>query len=166
MTEEIPLIDQEYVLEKFQGKGGWTFARIPEIAPSKNTPFGWVRVRGAIDDFEIKNYNLQPMGNGTLFLPVKAEIRKKIDKKEGDYVHVVLFADNFPTDIPEELKLCLMDEPNVYETFLSFTNGEQKTCIEWIYAAKTDQTKVERIAKTIDKIIAGSILADKNVRKS
>jgi hypothetical protein len=153
MIELIPLVDKEYLLEKFQGKGGWTFARIPEIPQTKNTPFGWVRVRGTIDNFEIKNYNLQPMGNGNLFLPVKAEIRKKINKKEGDRVHIVLFADNLPTEIPEELKVCFMDEPNVYEAFSNYTNGEQKTIIEWIYSAKTDATKVDRIVKTIDKII-------------
>jgi hypothetical protein len=164
MTEQIPLVDKEYLLEKFQGKGGWTFARIPEIAQNKNTPFGWVRVRGTIGHFEIKNYNLQPMGNGNLFLPVKAEIRKKLNKKERDYVHIILFADNFPTDIPEELKLCLIDEPNAYETFLNYTYAEQKTIIEWIYSAKTDATKVERIAKTIDKI-AGNVLTDKNVTR-
>lgn len=163
MTELIPLVDKEFLLEKFQGKGGWTFARIPEILQSKNAPFGWVRVRGAIDNFEIKNYNLQPMGNGNLFLPVKAEIRKKINKKEGDYVHIILYADNFPTEIPDELKLCLMDEPNAYQTFLSYTNGEQKTFIEWIYSAKTDTTKIERIAKMIDKIITGNNLNDKKI---
>ena len=162
MTEQIPLLDKEYLLEKFQGKGGWTFARIPEILKNKNTPFGWVRVRGTIDNFEIKNYNLQSMGNGNLFLPIKAEIRKKIDKKEGDYVHIVLYADNFPTEILEELKLCFMDEPSAYETFLSYTNGEQKTFIEWIYSAKTDKKKVERIVKTIDKIVNGNKLTDKN----
>jgi hypothetical protein len=153
MKKQLPLVNKEYLLEKFPGKGGWTFAKIPEIMQNKNTPFGWVRVRGRIDHFEIKNYNLQPMGDGSLFLPVKAEIRKKINKKEGDYVHIILFTDNLPTEIPEELKLCLMDEPMVYETFLNYSNGEQKTIIEWIYSAKTDITKVERIAKTIDKII-------------
>lgn len=156
MLDLIPLVDKKYLLEKFQGKGGWTFVRIPEIMQNPNTPFGWVRVRGTIDDFEISNYNLQPMGNGILFLPVKAEIRKNINKKEGDFVHITLFANNLPTEIPEELKLCLMDEPNAYETFLSYTTSEQKTFIQWIYAAKTDTIKVERIAKTIDKIVSGN----------
>ncbi len=165
MIEEIPLVNKKYLLEKFQGKGGWTFARIPEIKQNRNAPFGWVRVRGTIDNFEIKNYNLQPMGNGNLFLPVKAEIRKKTGKKEGDFVHIVLYADNLPTEIPEEFKLCLMDEPTVYEAFLAYTNGEQKTFIDWIYSAKTDATKVERIAKTIDKIIAGNKLTDKNASR-
>ena len=165
MIEQIPLVDKEYLLEKFQGKGGWTFARIPEILQNKNTPFGWIRVRGTIDNFEIRNYNLQPMGNGNLFLPIKAKIRKEIKKKEGDFVRIILFADNFPTEIPEELKLCLMDEANAYETFLSYTNGEQKTFIEWIYSAKTDKKKVERIAKTIDKIVYGNKLTDKNASR-
>ena len=153
MTVQIPLVDNDYLLEKFQGKGGWTFVKISEIAQSKNTPFGWVRIRGTIDNFEIKNCNLQSMGNGILFLPVRAQIIKSLNKKEGDYVRVVLFADNFPTETAEELKLCLLDEPNAYETFLSYTNGERKTIIEWIYSAKTDTTKVKRIVQTINKII-------------
>ena len=155
MAQQIPLVNKEYLLEKFQGKGGWTFAKIPEIMQNKNAPFGWVRVQGTIDKYEIKNYNLQPIGHGNLFLPVKAEIRKKINKKAGDFVHIILYADNSPSAIPEEFKLCLLDEPNAYETFLSYTNGEQKTCIEWIYSAKTDTTKAERIVKVIDRIVKG-----------
>lgn len=155
MTTEKPLVDKEYVLEKFPGKGGWTFAQIPEILQDKHSPFGWVRVRGTIDNYKIKNYHLMPMGNGKLFLPVKADIRKKIKKQAGDSVRVTLFADNLPTDIPEELKLCLQDEPNVYERFLTYSNGEQKAFIEWIYSAKTDNTKIDRIRKTIDKIVQG-----------
>lgn len=152
MTDQIPLVDKEYLLEKFQGKGGWTFARIPEIPQNRNTPFGWVRVRGTVDSFDIRNYNLQPMGDSCLFLPVKAEIRRAINKREGDYVHITLFADNSPPEIPEEFKLCLLDEPNAYEAFLNYTNGEQKTIIEWVYSAKTDTIKVERITKAIAKI--------------
>lgn len=40
------------------------------------------------------------MGNGKLFLPVKAEIRKKIKKAEGDKVHVILYPDNEPLEVP------------------------------------------------------------------
>lgn len=152
MRKEKPLTDKKYLLEKFPGKGGWTFARIPEILQNEHSRFGWVRVRGTIDHFEIKNFNLQPMGNGKLFLPIKAEIRKKIQKKEGDFVHITLYADNLPTEIPEELKLCLLDKPNAFETFLRYTNGEQKAIIEWIYSARTEKTKVKRIASTVDRL--------------
>src|SRR5690606_11351229 len=92
-----PLVDKKYKLEKYPGKGGWTFARIPEVMQDKNKPFGWVKVRGTIDGYEIKKYNLAPMGDGKLFLPVRAEIRKKINKKEGDIVHVILYLSRWPT---------------------------------------------------------------------
>jgi hypothetical protein len=147
-----PLVNKTYLLEKFQGKGGWTFAQIPEILPDKNAPFGWVRVRGSIDGFEIKGYHLMPMGNGKLFLPVKAEIRKKIKKQAGDSVHVILFEDNFPTEIPEELKACFLDVPGTFEKFQQLSDGEQKASIDWIYAAKTEDTKARRILATIEKL--------------
>jgi hypothetical protein len=150
---EVALIDKEYQLEKFPGKGGWTYAQIPEILPDKHAHFGWVRVRGSIDGFEFENYHLMPMGNAKLFLPVKAEIRKAIKKQAGDYVHVILFPDNIPTKLPEELKICLQSELNGLETFLGYSNGEQKRMIDWIYSAKTDETKVRRISETLDKIL-------------
>jgi hypothetical protein len=147
-----PLVNKNYLLEKYPGKGGWTYAAIPEILQDKKTPFGWVKVKGSIDGFEIKNYRLMPMGNGKLFLPVKAGIRKKIGKKEGDLVKVILYADPDPPEIPGELLLCLKEEPRAYKTFLSFTESEQKAYIDWIYSVKKEETKVERMATTINRL--------------
>lgn len=150
-----PIVDNEYLLKKFEGKGGWTYAEIPEVVQNKNNHFGWVRVRGTIDGFEIKNYNLAPMGNGRLFLPVKLEIRKAIKKNAGDTVRVVLFPDNLPTEIPDELKVCLENEPGLYEKFMTYSDGEKKGFINWIYSAKPDETKAERIVKTLENIEKG-----------
>lgn len=147
-----PLTDKEYLLERFPGKGGWTYARIPEIPQDRGAHFGWVKVKGTIDSYEIKSYNLMPMGNGVLFMPVKAEIRKKIKKDEGDYVHIILYADNEPYKIPEELKHILETEPGVYEKFLKYKKWEQKMCSDWIFSAKREETKRERILKTIFRI--------------
>ena len=160
---ETPLVNKKYLLEKYPGKGGWTYACIPEVLQTRNVPFGWVKVRGSIDNHEFKNYRLMPMGNGKLFLPVKAEIRKKIGKKEGDWINIILFADNTPTEIPEELLLCLKEDLAAHRTFLSYTDGEQKAFIDWIYSAKTDETKVERIAKTLNKLIKDQNFYDKEV---
>lgn len=102
-----------------------------------------------------------PMGNGQLFFPVKAEIRKKINKKEGDWVSITLYADTDPIAIPEELALCLKEDSVAYDTFLSYPDGEKKAFIDWIYAAKTDQTKVDRIVKTLNKLVKGERFYDK-----
>jgi hypothetical protein len=147
---ENPLVDKKYLLEKFPGKGGWTYAQIPEVVKDKSAPFGWVRVKGRIDGYEIKSYHLMPMGNGKLFLPVKSEIRKKIKKKEGDYVHIILFIDNQPVEIPEELSSCLQVESGIFEAFKRCSKGEQKRYVEWIYSAKTDKTKEIRIVQLMD----------------
>lgn len=149
---ERPLVDQEYLLEKFEGKGGWTFVRIPEILQDKNAHFGWVKVKGTIDGFEIRKYHLMPMGNGTLFLPVRAEIRKSIKKQQGDFVKVVLYPDNEPLEVPEEMEICLLDEPKAHSYFYTLTESEQKYFIQWIYSAKKEETKIERLAKAIDML--------------
>jgi uncharacterized protein YdeI (YjbR/CyaY-like superfamily) len=86
---------------------------------------------------------------------VKAEIRKKINKHAGDYVQVVLYADHEPTAIPKELLVCLLDEPEAHRNFLRYTDGERKAYIDWINAAKTTNTKVNRIAATITKVLKG-----------
>lgn len=151
---EIPLVNNTYLLEKFPGKGGWTYTILPEIPPDKKAHFGIVRVKGFIDSYELKKYNLMPLGDGRLFLPVKAEIRKKIGKQEGDWVQVTLYRDASPTEIPEELLECFKLEPGALDSFLSYSAGEQQSIIDWIYSAKTDETKVERIAKTLGRIVS------------
>ncbi|WP_276374188.1 YdeI/OmpD-associated family protein [Chryseolinea sp. H1M3-3] len=156
-----PLVNKKYRLEKFHGKGGWTFARIPEIIQDRKAHFGWVKVRGSIDGYEIKKYHLMPMGNGNLFLPVKAEIRKKIKKDEGDLVHIILYADNEPLEVPEEMLICLQDEPQALSFFNSLSESERKFYIDWIYSAKKEETKIDRIAKTINRLMQGLKLYDK-----
>ncbi|WP_343533208.1 YdeI/OmpD-associated family protein [Pedobacter sp.] len=154
MSQQKILVEKDYLLKKFNGKGGWTFIELPEIKPDKNRYFGWVKVRGFIDDYELGLYPLQSMGNGNLFLPVKAEIRKHIKKQAGDVVRVILFSDDNNANITEELKACLEEVPEAYEKFNTLSAGKQKAYIDWISAAKNDETKVQRIISTIDQILA------------
>ena len=152
---EKPLVDKKYKLSKFPGKGGWTYTTISEIPPNKKQKFGWVKVKGFIDNYELKSYKLMPMGNGKLFLPVRAEIRKKIGKKEGDWVKVILFHDLDPLEIPADFLQCLRDEPAAYKVFYSFNESNQKYYIDWIYSSKREDTRVDRMATTIDRLARG-----------
>ena len=151
---EKPLVDKEYLLEKFSCKGGWTFTVIPEIQPDKHAPFGWVKVKGSIDGYEIKNYHLMPTehGDNRLFLSVKAEIRKAIKKQAGDYVHIILYRDNDPLEIPEALSWCLQDDAEALQFFDSLSDSEKNYYVKWIFSAKKEQTKADRIAKTLIKL--------------
>ena len=149
----IPLVHQQYVLEKMPGKGGWTYAVIEGIPKDKRAKFGCVQVNGSIDGFELKNYKLMPMANGKLFLPVRAEIRKKINKNAGESVQVILYLDDSTTVFPEEIIACLKDEPEAYKIFITYPESEQKRMIDWIILAKKDEIKVERIVELIDKLL-------------
>jgi len=158
---ETPLVNKEYLLEKFSCKGAWTYTIIHEILPDKKSPFGWVKVKGSIDGFEISKYHLMPSGKGTLMLFVKSEIRKKINKHAGDYVHIILYPDNEPLEVPEELLLCLQEDTEALQFFNSLAESEQNNYVKWIYSAKTEQTKVDRIAKTLNRLSKCQKISDR-----
>ena len=147
-----PLVNKKFKLEKYPGKGGWTYKTIAGIPPTLRTRGGMVKVKGFIDDHEIKSYNLFPLKNGKYFFPVKAEIRKKIRKEAGDSVKIILYPDADPIEIPGELLECLRDEPKAHTFFFKLTDAQQKQYIDWIYSAKTETTRVDRIANTIDRL--------------
>ena len=147
---EKPIVNKRVKLEKFEGKGGWTYARLPEVKPGKSW-FNWVKVKGCIDDYEIKAYNLMPIGNGQLFLPVKKEIRKKIKKEAGDYVKVELYHDSDPLEIPSEFLDCLRDDPVAHKNFFTYSESVQKQIVDWIYSAKKEETKINRMAEAVNR---------------
>jgi len=57
--------------------------------------------------------------------------------------------------IPEELFLCIEYEEGVSDKFELYSEGQKKAFVDWINAAKTEQTKVDRIAKTIAMVQNG-----------
>ncbi len=136
-----PLINKKYTLQKFGGKGGWTYALIPEIPQNKKNPFGWLTVSGFIDNFELKHYKLMPFsasvankttmakaaGNGKLFMPVKATTRKAIGKQAGDTVHIKISIDTSPIEIPAEIIECFRNEsPTIYSKFWNLLKASKK----------------------------------------
>jgi hypothetical protein len=155
-----PLVKKKLLMEKYPGKAGWTFVRVPKLPKGSNNNFGFVKVQGTIDGYKISKYNIMPMKDGCHFLPIKKEIRTKIGKEAGDTVEVILYHDNEPLKAPKELLECLADEPAALKYFKSLTDSNKKYYIEWIYSAKRVETKADRIAKSIDRLARGLKLYD------
>ena len=51
--------------------------------------------------------------------------------------------------------------PLIQNTFLSYSDSDKKAFIDWIYSAKKDETKIERIATTMKKLEKGLKYNDK-----
>lgn len=154
---ENPIVNAEFLMQKFPGKGAWTYIEIGPVAGEKKS-FGWLKVKGTIDDYEISSVNLGPMKGGGLFFAVKAEIRNKIGKQAGDYVWLKLYHDDSVFTIPQELIDCLKLEEAAHHKFIQLKEKHQKEFVKWIYSAKTDATIANRINKTMTLLLENKTL--------
>lgn len=148
-----PFINESFKLEKSAGKGGWTFLTMPVMDNLPKKRNSTVRVRGFIDSYELKDFHIWAMKKGT-FLAVKADIRKVIKKEAGDTVKVTLWLDEAGPVQSDDFMECLKDEPTLLAKFQKLSKKAQKEMTDWIFSATTDDERVKRMGKMMEKLEA------------
>ncbi len=150
------MIEFEAEIEQFEEKGektGWQYIFISndialQIKPNNKKSF---RIRGFIDALAISGLAAMPMGNGDFILALKASIRKDLKKGVGDIVRL-RFEEHvdYKVEIPEELAVCLNDEPHLMANFEKLAPSHQLYHIRYVIDAKTSETRFKRIAMIVD----------------
>lgn len=144
-------------IQKFNEKGektGWTYVEIPlafarQLKPGNKKSF---RVKGRLDDFAFRQVSLLPMGDGCFIMALNLKMRKKIGKQAGAVVHVCMEADGSEILPPPDLLQCLDDEPGAMEHFGKLSKSNQNYFTNWINSARTETTRINRIAQTINAL--------------
>ena len=135
-------------------KTGWTYIEVPadiarKLKPGNKKSF---RVKGRLDDYPIARVALLPMGDGGFILPLNAEMRKGTGKRKGAKLTLTIEADDSQLILDGELLDCLADEPKALAYFQSLPQGHQNYFSKWIESAKTEETKANRIARSVNAL--------------
>ena len=148
----VPIVDGTFMIEKFLSKGGWTYVLLPQLESNKNAPFGWRNVFGTIDNLFIENYNLQPFGNGQLFLPLNAKVRKDIKKNVGENVKIKLYETILSNEDITKIINCFQANEQANIRWQKLSDANKSKTLHHIFRAKNEDEKAKRILAFIDNI--------------
>lgn len=138
--------------EKMGEKTGWTYVSVPAhtaqlIKPDCKKSY---RVKGKLDSVAIAGVAMVPMGEGDFIIALKSSLRKELKKQEGAILELTLEEDkDFKIDMPADLEICLSEEEHLMENFLKMPKSHQNYYINWLNAAKTEQTRTKRLTQTV-----------------
>ncbi|QEC78659.1 YdeI/OmpD-associated family protein [Mucilaginibacter ginsenosidivorax] len=153
------MVDFTTIILQFAEQGektGWTYIEIPadlaqEMKPGNKKSF---RVRGKLDNLDVRGMALMPMGEGNFIMALKKDICKALHKSRGAMLRAQLEPDDdFKFTIPADLLECFEYEPEGEEFFNSLAESHRGYFIKWIESAKTDATRANRIASTINAMV-------------
>lgn len=129
--------------------GNWTIVSVPFDTQNVFGTRRAVRVKGRIDECFFDDISLMPLGDGTHFLTVRNELRKKIGKKAGDKVSIELEQDNAKIKVPGELTEALQASEEASQFFAAMSESQQRFLIRAICTSRVTETRIKRAVRTV-----------------
>jgi len=135
--------------------GGGAYVEVPfdvEEAFGSKRP----KVRAMIEGIPYRS-TLMRMGSGHHILGVLKAIREQTGKTFGDDVTVTVEPDTEPRliEIPKDLTKELKKDKEAKAFFDKLSYTHQKEYVRWVEEAKREETRQNRIAKTIEMLKKG-----------
>ena len=135
--------------------GGGAFVEVPfdvEEAFGSKKP----KVKALIEGVEYRG-TLVRMGTECHLLLILKSIREQVGKTFGDEIKVTVEADTQErvVAIPAELKRVFKSEKEARAAFDKLSYTHQREYVTWINDAKKDETRQNRIIKTIEMLKKG-----------
>ena len=154
------LVSFQTVIRRFADQGektGWTYIKVPgaytdQINPGSKKSF---RVKGKLDAHVFEKISLLPFGDGDFIMALNASIRKAIGKMEGEKISVQMELDERHPEAAPGFIESMKDEPAAFEAFYKLSKSHHHYFINWIEAAKTNETKAKRIAHAVNALVKG-----------
>lgn len=140
------------------GDGGGAYVTVPFDV---EMTFGRKRVPvQASFDGEPYRGSLVRMGGPCHILGVLKEIRQRIGKQPGDMVEVTIEEDSTPREvnIPEDLEAALGATARAETFFETLSYSRQREYVRWIEEAKREETRRERVQRTVELLAQGKKL--------
>ena len=132
--------------------GGGAFVEVPfnveEVFGSKRP-----KVKAMIEGVPYRGI-MTRMGGDHHLLVILKEIREQIGKTFGDEVKIIVEPDTEPRviEIPAELKKAFKTEKEAKAFFDKLSYTHQREYVMWINEAKREETRQNRIVKTIEML--------------
>src|SRR5688572_14208432 len=135
--------------------GGGAFVEVPFDVEKE---FGSKRpkVKAMIEGVPYRGI-LTRMGTDCHILGIRKDIREQIGKTFGDEVAITVEPDTEPrvVEVPAELKKVFKSDKEARALFDKLSYTHQKEYVNWINESKRDETRQNRIAKTIEMLKKG-----------
>lgn len=135
--------------------GGGAYVEVPfdveEVFGSKRP-----KVKAMIEGIPYRS-TLMRMGSDYHMLGVLKEIREQIGKTFGDEVTITIEPDAEPRliEIPKDLMKGLKKDKDAKAFFEKLSYTHQKEYVRWVEEAKKEETRQNRIVKTIEMLKKG-----------
>ena len=135
--------------------GGGAFVEVPfdvEAAFGSKKP----RVKALIEGVPYRG-TLVRMGTECHLLLILKSIREQVGRTFGDEIKVTVEADveERVVTVPAELRRAFRSEKEAKAVFEKLSYTHQKEYVTWINEAKKDETRQNRIAKTVEMLKKG-----------